>query len=116
MVRLYFIFDKPGPNKDESWLSCEFVSTLIDYRQAWAKREKILDDESSKLDQIARSEVQMETGDEFLNFDLINKKYHIKISRFTKFGVVSLDFNHVEGFQKSEKLETVRIWGTPSLN
>ena len=44
---------------------------------------------------IARFEVQMETGDEF------------KISWFTKFGVVSLDFNHVEGFQKSEKLETL---------
>ena len=50
----------------------------------------------------------METGDKFLNFDLIKnwrrKKDHIKISRFTKFGVVSLDFNHVEIFQKSEKI------------
>ena len=41
---------------------------------------------------IARSEVQMETGEEFLNFHLIgnwNKSQdHIKISQFTKFEVL----------------------------
>ena len=64
---------------------------------------------------IARSEVQMETGDEFLNLNLKigarHKKDHIKISQFTKFEVVSLDCNHVEGFQKSEKF--VWNWGRP---
>ena len=45
----------------------------------------------------------MEAWHEFLSFHLIGvhrKKDHIKISRFTKFEVLSLDCNHVEGFQK----------------
>ena len=40
---------------------------------------------------IARSEVQMGTGNEFLNFNLIKKdhtKDHVKISHFAKFEVV----------------------------
>ena len=54
----------------------------------------------------------METKDELLNFHLseigVNyKKGHIKISQFTKFDVLSLDFNHEESFQKSAKLETL---------
>ena len=50
----------------------------------------------------------METGDKFLNFHSIrngvhHKKDHIKISQFTKFEVLSSDYNHVEGFQISGK-------------
>ena len=65
--------------------------------------------------QIAHSEVQMETGDEFLHFNLIKKslaitrKITLKLVSLPSFGVVLLDCNHVEGFcfQKSEnKLET----------
>ena len=33
-----------------------------------------------------------------------HKKGHINISQFTKVEVLSLDCNHVEGFQKSEKI------------
>ena len=33
----------------ESWLSWDFSSTLIDYRQTWAKREKTLDTVSTTL-------------------------------------------------------------------
>ena len=49
--------------------------------------------------------------DEFINFHLIRnwrpskKDDHIKISQFTKFEPLSVDFNCVEGSQKSEKLE-----------
>ena len=39
------------------------------------------------------------------------KKDRIKISQFITSGVVSLDCNHVEGFQKSEKLETLYGFG-----
>ena len=40
------------------------------------------------------------------------KKDHIKLLSLPKFEVVSLDCNHVEGFQKSEKLETLHgFWG-----
>ena len=39
------------------------------------------------------------------------KEDHIKISRFTKFEVLSLDCDHVEGFQKSEILETLYAFG-----
>ena len=58
----------------------------------------------------------METGDKFLNFHSIrksvhHKKDHIKISQFTKFEVLLLDCNHVEGFQKLEKLETYGFGG-----
>ena len=59
----------------------------------------------------------MKTRDELLNFHLIrnwspdHKKDHIKISQFTKFEVLSLDCNHVEGFQKSEILETLYGFG-----
>ena len=55
----------------------------------------------------------MEMGDKFLNFHLpvirynLDKKDHINIRQFTKFEVLSLDFNHEEGFKKSEKLETI---------
>ena len=38
-------------------------------------------------------------------------KDHIKIIRFTKFEVLSLDCNHVKGFQKSAKLETLYGFG-----
>ena len=60
---------------------------------------------------IVLSEVQMETWDEFLNFisseiGVHHKKDQIKISQFTKFEFLSLDCNHEEGFQNSEKLET----------
>ena len=45
------------------------------------------------------------------------KKGHIKISQFTTFEVPLLDCNHVEGFQKLEKIrDFVWIWGTPSQN
>ena len=42
---------------------------------------------------------------------VLHKKGHIKISQFTKFEVLSLDCNHVEGFQISEKLETLCGFG-----
>ena len=69
----------------------------------------------------------METGDEFLNrfsfnqeLESITRKDYIKISQFTEFEALSLDCNHayIEGFQKSEILETLYgwIWGTPSQN
>ena len=58
---------------------------------------------------------QMETGDEFLIFNYQQlesiKNVYMEITQFTTFEVLSLDCNHVEGFQKSEKLETVWIWG-----
>ena len=41
---------------------------------------------------IASSEVQIENGED-----------RIKIRQFTKFEVLSLNCNHEEGFQKSEK-------------
>ena len=37
---------------DESWLSWEFPSTLIDYHEAWAKREKALDGSQEKFEQV----------------------------------------------------------------
>ena len=40
-----------------------------------------------------------------------HKKNHMKISQFTKFEVLSFDCNHVEGFQKSEKLEPLYGFG-----
>ena len=43
-----------------------------------------------------------------------HKKDCIKISQFTKFGVVSLAYNNVEDFQKSEKLETF-VWNLGDL-
>ena len=42
-------------------------------------------------------------------------KDHIKISQFTKFVVLSSDCDHVEGFQKSEKLETFYGFGERHL-
>ncbi len=39
----------------------------------------------------------------------------MKISQFTKFGVVLLDRRYVEGFQKSEKLETLYGFGGRQL-
>ena len=60
----------------------------------------------------------METRREFLNFHLIGvhrKKDDIKISQFTKFEVLSLDCNHVEGFQKAKKLETLYGYGGSHL-
>ena len=58
----------------------------------------------------------METGVKMFNFCLIrngvhHKKDHIKISQFTKFEVLWSDYNHVEGFQKSEKIETLYGFG-----
>ena len=47
----------------------------------------------------------METGESELMKKW--KEDHIKISRFTKFEVLSLDCDHVERFQKSEKLENL---------
>ena len=41
------------------------------------------------------------------NFGVHHKKDHIKVSQFTKFEVLPLDCNHVKGFQKSEKLDTL---------
>ena len=42
-----------------------------------------------------------------------DKKDHIKISPFTKFEALSIVCNHVESFQKSEKLDTLHgIWLT----
>ena len=67
---------------------------------------------------ITRSAVQMEIGNEFLHFYLIrnwtvhHKKDHIKFSQFTKFEVLSLECDHVEVFQNSEKLEILyESWG-----
>ena len=40
-----------------------------------------------------------------------HKKDHFKISQFAKFEVLSLDCNHVEGFQNSEKLVTLYGFG-----
>ena len=54
----------------------------------------------------------MEIRDELFNFYLIrnrspSQKYHIKeVVSLTKFEVLPLDCNRVEGFQKSVKLET----------
>ena len=63
-------------------------------------------------------EVQMESGNEFSNFHLIkpvigvhHKKDHIKISQITTFEVLSLNWNHVKGFQNSEKLESLYGFG-----
>ena len=56
-----------------------------------------------------------------LKLEAHHKEYHIKISQFTTFGDVSIDFNHVEGFQKSETLETLcgfegrHIWNSGHL-
>ena len=63
----------------------------------------------------------MKTGDgvkTFIQSEIVvhHEKDHTKITQFTKFEVLSLDYNHVEGFQKSDKLETLWIWGTPSQN
>ena len=52
--------------------------------------------QNTKVLSISRSELQ--------------KKDHIKISQFTKFGDLSLDCNHVEGFQKSEIAETLYVF------
>ena len=51
-----------------------------------------------------------------LNFHLLETGVHrkndrIKISQFTKFMVLSLDSNHVEGFQKHGKIETLYGFG-----
>ena len=57
----------------------------------------------------------METGEELFRNWRLYKKDHIKISQFTKFEVLSLDCNHVEGYKKSEKIrDFVWIWLTPS--
>ena len=50
------------------------------------------------------SKLKWVLGTNSLNFDLSengvhHKKDHIKISQFTKFEVLLLDCNHVEGFQ-----------------
>ena len=50
----------------------------------------------------------MGTEEQFLNFhysevEVHRKKDHIKIRQFTKFELLSLDSNHLEGFQKSEQ-------------
>ena len=42
-------------------------------------------------------------------------KDHIKICQFTKSEVLPLDYNHVEGFQKSGKLENLHGFGGFSL-
>ena len=60
------------------------------------------------------------TSEEFTSGELCtvtfhHKKDHIKICLFTKFEVLSLDCNHVEGFQKSEKIETLYGFGGPYL-
>ena len=59
----------------------------------------------------------MKTGDEFLNLNLIKNwspslnKDHIKINQFTKCLGLFRCF-HVEGFKKSERLETLYgFWG-----
>ena len=44
--------------------------------------------------------------DEVFNFHWSPSQDHIKISQFTKFEVLLLDCNHVEGFQISGKLVT----------
>ena len=57
--------------------------------------------------------IQMETGDEFFNFHFIrnwspsHERSQIKISQFTKFELLSLECNRVEGFQKLKKLESL---------
>ena len=58
------------------------------------------------------------TGDEFLTFHLIRKLKFItgkiiliKISQFAKFVILSLACNHVEGFQKPEKLQPLYGFG-----
>ena len=77
---------------------------------AWvrlAKLERVL-----FIWRIARSKVQKEPGDYFLNQHLIRdwiKKDRIKISQFTKFEVLPLDCNYVEGFQKSGKIRDF-VW------
>ena len=38
--------------EDESWLSLEFSSTLVDYHQAWAKRKKTVNDTQEKFEQV----------------------------------------------------------------
>ena len=43
---------KPGPNEDESWLSWEFSSTLIDYHETLAKWEKTPNDSQEKFEQV----------------------------------------------------------------
>ena len=77
------------------------------------------------FERITLSEVQMKTRDELSifiqsEFGLVHhKKDHIKIGQFTKFEVLSLDCNQVEGFQKSVKLIThfvSGIWGASSQN
>ena len=62
----------------------------------------------------------METGNEFLNFSfnqrlepITRKITLIKIS-LKMFEVLSLDCNKVDGFQKSEKLETMDLGETIS--
>ena len=42
-----------------------------------------------------------------LKLELTTWKEHFKTYQFARFGVVSLDCNPVEGFQKSDKLETL---------
>ena len=39
------------------------------------------------------------------------KRKNIKISQFTKLGVLLLDWNYVEGFQNLEKLDTLYEFG-----
>ena len=67
--------------------------------------------------QIARSKVQIETGrrTSFIQSEIgvLYEKDHIEINQFTKFEVLSLDYNHIEGFQNSEKLETLCGFGGP---
>ena len=41
----------------------------------------------------------------------ITRKITLKLVSLPGFGVVSLNCNHVEGFQKSEKLETLSGFG-----
>ena len=43
------------------------------------------------------------------------KKDHVKINPFTKFEVLWLDCNHLEGFQKSEKIKTLYGFGVRHL-
>ena len=71
------------------------------------ENEYSMSDEMVKVQlAIARSEVQMETGDEFLNLS-ITRKITLKLlslssGRFCRV----INCNRVDGFQKSEKLET----------
>ena len=46
---------------------------------------------------------------------LEDKKDHTEIRQFTKFEVLSLDCNHVEGSKKSEILETLHGFGSRHL-